>query len=106
MPRKPGLGFARWTSLCLSPNASNSCRSSNGWTQSMRQATTAQRERSTNWGAPAPHREEDPARMEIDRRVFELYDEYCHGRIDRREFLARAGALTIAGEFAPVDATV
>jgi len=35
--------------------------------------------------------------MEIDRRVFELYDEYCHGRIDRREFLARAGALTAAG---------
>ena len=35
--------------------------------------------------------------MEIDRRVFELYDEYCHGRIDRREFLARAGALTVAG---------
>jgi len=35
--------------------------------------------------------------MEIDRRVFELYDEYCHGSIDRREFLARAGALTVAG---------
>ncbi|RPH78260.1 MAG: dienelactone hydrolase family protein, partial [Candidatus Rokuibacteriota bacterium] len=28
---------------------------------------------------------------EIDRRVFDLYDEYCHGRIDRREFLQRAG---------------
>ena len=26
----------------------------------------------------------------IDQRVFDLYDEYCHGRIDRREFLARA----------------
>src|SRR4051812_11995012 len=35
--------------------------------------------------------------MKIDQRVFELYDEYCHGRIDRREFLRRAGALTIAG---------
>ncbi|MGH7391638.1 MAG: hypothetical protein ACREM3_19590 [Candidatus Rokuibacteriota bacterium] len=34
---------------------------------------------------------------EIDRRVFDLYDEYCHGRIDRREFLERAGALTIGG---------
>ena len=34
---------------------------------------------------------------EIDRRVFELYDEYCHGSIDRREFLQRAGALTIGG---------
>ena len=28
--------------------------------------------------------------LEIDQRVFDLYDEYCHGRIDRREFLARA----------------
>ena len=28
--------------------------------------------------------------IDIDQRVFELYDEYCHGRIDRREFL-RAG---------------
>ncbi len=34
---------------------------------------------------------------EIDRRVFELYDEYCHGRLDRREFLARAAAVTIGG---------
>src|SRR5881397_4456841 len=30
---------------------------------------------------------------QIDRQVFSLYDEYCHGRIDRREFLKRAGAL-------------
>jgi carboxymethylenebutenolidase len=34
---------------------------------------------------------------EIDQRVFALYDEYCHGRIDRREFLYRAGALTVGG---------
>jgi carboxymethylenebutenolidase len=34
---------------------------------------------------------------EIDQRVFELYDEYCHGTIDRREFLQRASALTIGG---------
>jgi carboxymethylenebutenolidase len=33
----------------------------------------------------------------VDQRVYDLYDEYCHGRIDRREFLARASALTIAG---------
>jgi carboxymethylenebutenolidase len=26
----------------------------------------------------------------IDPRIYELYDEYCHGRIDRRDFLARA----------------
>jgi carboxymethylenebutenolidase len=34
---------------------------------------------------------------EIDQRVFELYDEYCHGRIDRREFLERASLLTVGG---------
>lgn len=34
---------------------------------------------------------------QIDRRVFDLYDEYCHGRIDRREFLARSAAITIGG---------
>jgi carboxymethylenebutenolidase len=34
--------------------------------------------------------------MHIDQRVYELYDEYCHGRIDRREFLKRAGALSVA----------
>jgi carboxymethylenebutenolidase len=33
----------------------------------------------------------------IDKRVFELYDEYCHGKMDRREFLARAAALTAGG---------
>ena len=33
----------------------------------------------------------------IDRRVFDLYDEYCHGYIDRREFLGRAAALTVGG---------
>jgi carboxymethylenebutenolidase len=35
--------------------------------------------------------------VEIDQRVYDLYDEYCHGRIDRREFMARAGALVIGG---------
>src|SRR5687767_2076350 len=34
---------------------------------------------------------------EIDQRVFDLYDEYCHGRLDRREFLQRAGMLTVGG---------
>lgn len=33
----------------------------------------------------------------IDPRVFDLYDEYCHGRIDRREFLRRAAAITVGG---------
>jgi carboxymethylenebutenolidase len=35
--------------------------------------------------------------VEIDRRVFELYDEYCHGRIDRRAFLQQAAAVTVGG---------
>jgi carboxymethylenebutenolidase len=33
----------------------------------------------------------------IDQRVFDLYDEYCHGRIDRRTFFARAAAVTVGG---------
>jgi carboxymethylenebutenolidase len=35
--------------------------------------------------------------IEIDQRVFDLYDEYCHGHIDRREFLARAAVVTVGG---------
>ena len=38
-----------------------------------------------------------PEQQNIDRRVFDLYDEYCHGYIDRREFLSRAAALTVGG---------
>ena len=34
--------------------------------------------------------------LEIDQRVFDLYDEYCHGKFDRREFLSRAASLTVA----------
>jgi carboxymethylenebutenolidase len=40
----------------------------------------------------------------IDQRVYDLYDEYCHGRIDRREFLARAQAIMIGGVSALVMA--
>jgi carboxymethylenebutenolidase len=35
--------------------------------------------------------------IEIDQRVFDLYDEYCHGHIDRREFLQKSAAVTIGG---------
>lgn len=42
----------------------------------------------------APH---TLTQLEIDQRVFDLYDEYCHGGIDRRTFLARAAALTAGG---------
>ncbi|MFO1080579.1 MAG: dienelactone hydrolase family protein [Reyranellaceae bacterium] len=34
---------------------------------------------------------------EIDRRIFDLYDEYCHGGMDRRAFLQRAAAVTVGG---------
>ena len=33
----------------------------------------------------------------VDQRIFDLYDEYCHGQIDRREFLSRARAIVIGG---------
>ena len=35
--------------------------------------------------------------IEIDQRVFDLYDEYCHGRMDRRVFLAKSAAVTPNG---------
>jgi carboxymethylenebutenolidase len=35
--------------------------------------------------------------IEIDQRVFDLYDEYCHGGMDRRDFLLRAAAVTAGG---------
>ncbi len=38
-----------------------------------------------------------PTPTHIDPRIYALYDEYCHGRIDRREFMKRAGTLTVAG---------
>jgi carboxymethylenebutenolidase len=36
---------------------------------------------------------EPVTQLHIDQRVLDLYDEYCHGGIDRREFLLRAGAV-------------
>ena len=40
---------------------------------------------------------EPVTQQQIDQRVFDLYDEYCHGHIDRREFLARSSALVAGG---------
>lgn len=34
---------------------------------------------------------------DIDPRIFDLYDEYCHGKMSRREFLNNAGALGVVG---------
>jgi carboxymethylenebutenolidase len=38
-----------------------------------------------------------PAPLMIDQRIFDLYDEYCHGRIDRRAFLRQAAVVTAGG---------
>lgn len=35
--------------------------------------------------------------IEIEQGIYDLYDEYCHGRIDRREFLKRAALVTAGG---------
>ena len=45
---------------------------------------------------------ESVTQLEIDQRVFDLYDEYCHGAIDRREFLRRAAL--VAGGLAMAQA--
>ncbi|MCH9053656.1 MAG: dienelactone hydrolase family protein [Proteobacteria bacterium] len=34
---------------------------------------------------------------QIDPRIYDLYDEYCHSMMERREFLRRAAAMTIVG---------
>ncbi|MQA66434.1 MAG: prolyl oligopeptidase family serine peptidase [Alphaproteobacteria bacterium] len=34
---------------------------------------------------------------EIDPRIYDLYDEYCHSPMERREFLSRAAAITVIG---------
>ena len=36
-------------------------------------------------------------RNKIDPRIYDLYDEYCHGPMKRRDFLNRAVAITVAG---------
>jgi carboxymethylenebutenolidase len=43
----------------------------------------------TELAPPAPL-----TQLEIDQRVHDLYDEYCHGGIDRRTFLQRAALVT------------
>lgn len=36
-------------------------------------------------------------RDDIDPKIFQLYDAYCHSRMTRREFLSRAAAIPVAG---------
>ena len=38
----------------------------------------------------------------IDPQVYDLYDEYCHTQMTRREFLNRASALVVASGSAMV----
>ena len=33
----------------------------------------------------------------IDKQIYDLYDEYCHGYMNRRDFLNRASAISVAG---------
>ena len=40
---------------------------------------------------------EKPQIPEIDPRIYDLYDEYCHTEMERREFLRRAAAITVVG---------
>jgi carboxymethylenebutenolidase len=47
--------------------------------------------------AAQPQAIERRAPVEIDQRIYDLYDEYCHGRMDRREFLASASAVVVGG---------
>jgi len=35
--------------------------------------------------------------IEIDQKVYDLYDEYCHGTMDKREFLSRSSKLVAGG---------
>lgn len=34
---------------------------------------------------------------DINDQIYDLYDEYCHGHIDRRQFFERAGAVAVTG---------
>lgn len=38
-----------------------------------------------------------PNHDDIDPQIYDLYDEYCHGEMDRRELLNRAAAITVVG---------
>jgi carboxymethylenebutenolidase len=42
--------------------------------------------------------------QDIDQKVYDLYDEYCHGQIDRREFFRRATVMSVVGGSALVMA--
>lgn len=39
----------------------------------------------------------DIAPADIDPKIYDLYDQYCHSNMERREFLSRAAAMTVVG---------
>jgi len=41
--------------------------------------------------------QDDIAADMIDPRIYDLYDQYCHSSMERREFLQRAAAMTVVG---------
>ncbi|OSM01580.1 dienelactone hydrolase family protein [Magnetofaba australis] len=45
----------------------------------------------------APSKQPTIAADQIDPRIYDLYDDYCHTTMSRRDFLDRAGALAVAG---------
>jgi carboxymethylenebutenolidase len=59
--------------------------------------------------SPAPHpgteAAPDRGRLKVDQKVFDLFDEYVHGLIDRRGFLERASKLAGMGMTAGMTAT-
>src|SRR3954467_8924527 len=61
----------------------------------------------TSGPAPRPGAEAAPApgRLKVDQKVFDLFDEYVHGLIDRRGFLERASKLAATGATAGMTAT-
>lgn len=54
---------------------------------------------------PAPAPADGPPLVKLDQKVFDLFDEYVHGIIDRRAFLDRAGKLAAVGATAGLSAT-
>ncbi|MEM7082961.1 MAG: dienelactone hydrolase family protein [Pseudomonadota bacterium] len=51
--------------------------------------------------APTPQLDESKhEQIEVDPRIYDLYDEFCHSGMDRRTFLSRVAALGIVGGLA------
>lgn len=55
-------------------------------------------------GGAMKESERNATSIEIDQQVYDLYDEYCHGNFDRREFLRRVALITVVGGSALVMA--